>query len=140
MIYGSRNDGWTFCLIVVLFVLGCLITWWFEALLLPLSEYYGWVFIAASLLAFWELATTKYEIDGSLLVIRSGLRRKAIRLDSIETVERQHSLWSRLTMSTGHLHLRYRQGLRTSSVVVSPVEEKHFLGQLRILSPWLVNS
>ena len=140
MIYGSKSDGWSFFLIVSLFVLGCLMMWCFERIPLPLSEYYGWIFIAVSLLAFWELATTKYEIDGSQLVIRSGPGYKAIRLDSIETVERQRGLWSWLTMSTGHLRLRYRQGLRTSSVIVCPAEEDHFLGQLKILSPWLADN
>ena len=60
MIFGAQRNGWTFFLIMCLFVLGCLIMWCFDSIAPVYGEYVGWIFIGLSLIAFWEYATTRY--------------------------------------------------------------------------------
>jgi len=137
MVFRSQRDGWTFFLILSLFALGSVVLWNFEPLPLPHAEYFGWFFIGLSVLAFWEYATTKYEITGSDLIIRTGSSQKRIRLDGIESVTRERGIWAWLTFSAGQLRISYREGPRPGAIVVCPSEEAEFMGQLTILSPWL---
>ena len=135
MFFNSRRNGWTFFLIICLFTFGCVALWCYKPL--PYAQYYGWFFIGLSLLAFWEYATTNYEITGSELIVHTGTAQKRIRLDGIEAVKRQRGIWAWFALSTNQLKISYREGTRVKAIMVYPSNEQGFLGQLKILSPWL---
>jgi len=75
----------------------------------------------------WIFRTTRYELDGRELVVRSGPFRWRIDLATIESVTPSRNPLSSPALSLDRLQIRYR---KSRFILVSPAERDRFLRAL----------
>lgn len=100
-------------------------TWSPTAVFLPL------VIISLSLIL---AVPCYYEIEGDMLVVRSGLLRSRIPVRAIESVRQTKSMMSAPAWSLDRLEILYGRGHR---VLISPKERSGFLRALLAVAPQL---
>ena len=134
--FPSRKDGW---LVLVLSVTAAIEAIAAVALITigPASVWSGrilpFLLVAAAVVIVWSLFGTAYRVEGTDLVIRSGLFRTRVPIASISSVAPTHSVNAALALSTTRLDLCCTNPKK--HVLISPQEPAAFIGALRGVKP-----
>ena len=128
-VYRSKIDRW---LVVLVVTLGAVptIALMGAAIYEPRLLEARWVFlILAATVGYvlWTFLSTHYELDDRELVVRSGLFRWRVPLDSIESVRPSRNPLSSPALSLDRLEVRYGAG---KWLLISPRERDRFLADL----------
>lgn len=98
----------------------------------------GWLGVVGLLSALSVIGAisvpTEYLLTEKHLIVRSGLVRTTIALDSIERVYRTRAVWAAPAWSIDRLRIDYRQGRVRAMAIISPVRQAEFLALLQALS------
>ena len=140
MIYHSKKDTWLVMLVVCagIVLVGTAIDRFISKgihdpatiILLLTSSFY---IAVLSLLAF----PVSYEITTSDLMIRSGVTRTRIPLDSIDKVYPTRNPLSAPAWSLDRLHIVYRGKTKSTFTLISPEKKRSFLQELVQNTPGL---
>jgi hypothetical protein len=79
--------------------------------------------------------STRYEVDGATLTVRSNFLRWRIDITSIDDVTPTHDPISSPAMSLDRLRIRYRKDGEARELLVSPAEKEAFVEALRAVKP-----
>lgn len=90
--------------------------------------------VAVGAFVVWLFRTTRYELDGRELVVRSGPFRWRIDLAAVESVTPSRNPLSSPALSLDRLQIRYGKG---RFLLVSPAERERFLAALVRAEPAL---
>lgn len=90
--------------------------------------------VAVGAFVVWLFRSTRYELDGRELVVRSGPFRWRIDLATIESVTPSRNPLSSPALSLDRLKIRYR---KSRFLLVSPAERDGFLAALARAEPAL---
>lgn len=93
----------------------------------------GAVVMLSALISFaaWLLATTRYEIDGKALLVRSGPFSWRVSFAEITSVERTSDPRSAPALSLDRLRIRYAG----AEILISPQDQERFLSVMHELAP-----
>ncbi|MEM6708092.1 MAG: PH domain-containing protein [Pseudomonadota bacterium] len=126
--FRSAVDWWFYA--VLLFVCGTLITTALAVLQTPSTLGLASVGVSAIIalgLPFWLLVSTRYQVTGSRLLVRSGPFSWHIERAEISSVTDSNSPISSPALSLKRLEIRYGDG---RFVLVSPADRNGFLDAL----------
>ena len=88
-------------------------------------------------LAAWVLLGARYEIDGDVLVLRSGPLRRRIAISSIDEVFPTKKNQLSPAWAQARLQILFRPGERATTAFVAPADPAAFLQGLAIADPGL---
>jgi membrane protein YdbS with pleckstrin-like domain len=129
-IYASKIDAW----LVTVMALGALAALVACAILLSAPVPHGWV-IAVPLLVItvglpiWLFTTTRYQFQGSYLLIQSGPLKWRLPIEQIKTVSSTRNPLSSPALSLDRILIEYGQG---KSIMISPKDRQGFLAELEV--------
>lgn len=87
------------------------------------------VFLLSSFLYY----PTKYTIDGSNLIVRSGFQRMTIPIAEITYVRRSRNVLASPALSLDRLEIVFSSP--ADSVLISPCRKRDFLNDLKVVNP-----
>jgi len=134
-IYKSKVDLWLMLIVVVAFgaqVLAGIHSFLTEGLYHPatLTLFISSLFFAGVMLGLAYPVT--YEITQTELIIRSGLTKTIIQLESIESIKPSRSPLSSPAWSLDRLHINYKRKNKRAYILISPDDKSAFLNELSV--------
>ena len=108
--------------------------------LLPLMEkdYLALFFtLPIAIMLIWLWFSTGYEVNGDLLIIRSGPFKKSIPIKDINKITQTNNLQSSFALSLDRLEITY--GSKFGMAIVSPKDKREFVAQLKSINPRIID-
>lgn len=131
MVFRTKVDLWLLAIVVLALGAGLAST----VAALRRDPQQGWVGLAlmgaAIALVIGISVPTEYIVTDRELVVRSGMLRSRIGLDSIERVSRTHNPLSAPAWSLDRVRIDYRTAGRRGFALVSPRRQAEFLSELQ---------
>jgi hypothetical protein len=125
MKFASKRDLWLMVLLVGAFLLELILG---SAILLTGPDrWVGVVLMLSAGFIAWLLATTDYDIQENILLIRSGPFWWRVPLEGITEITPTHNPLSSPALSLDRLWISYHVGQRKRFIMVSPLQREAFL-------------
>jgi len=131
--YPSKKDAWIIAVLAIAFLISLLSL--LVTIIIPGAlQQGGWVSIVV-VVAVWVVVGSfiwplYYEITQSALLVRSGLLRWQIALDSIQQVSPTRNMLSSPALSLDRLRVEYSQNGKERYILISPKDKPGFLRDL----------
>ncbi|GIV58315.1 MAG: hypothetical protein KatS3mg042_1228 [Rhodothermaceae bacterium] len=137
-VYPSKIDRWLLVVLVLSYGAGfaaCL-----QALVAPDTPADRWVGAGALVLLLATLLLVfpcRYHLTDTLLLVRCGVLRYRIPLDTIERIRPTRNPLASAALSLDRLQIDYRKGTFSRTVLISPRDREAFLRDLAARAPGL---
>ena len=90
-----------------------------------------------AIMLIWLWFSTGYEVNGDLLIIRSGPFKKSIPIKDINKITQTNNLQSSFALSLDRLEITY--GSKFGMAIVSPKDKREFVAQLKSINPRIID-
>ena len=129
MYFPSKKDFWL-NLIIWISIITCF---------MPLleREYVALFFtLPIAIMLIWLWFSTGYEVNGDLLIIRSGPFKKSIPIKDINKITQTNNMMSSFALSLDRLEITY--GSKFGMAIVSPKDKQVFVSFLKSINPRII--